>query len=277
MSTAIDALAESRGQASQVTAAPQKHTALVTGASFGIGAAIAFELARDGFELAVTARRADNLRDVLGRLKASGTRVTAVELDLRSAASLDRAGDAAIAALGHVDVLVNNAGMPFHKPAVDVTLDEWNAVIETNVAGTFFLCQKIARHLIAGGRQGCIVNMASTHGVVGHAGVSVYGISKAAIIHMTKMLAVEWAQHGIRVNAVAPGTVETQSRAAILADGEFRQSILSKVPLHRFGTPEEVAAAVRYLASPAAGYVTGEVLLLDGGVCACGSRGVGPK
>jgi NAD(P)-dependent dehydrogenase (short-subunit alcohol dehydrogenase family) len=277
MSDGIDALVKSSGRVSQVTAALQKRTALVTGASFGIGAAIALELARDDFALAITARHLDHLKDVLGKIAPSRARVTALELELRSVASVERAGDAAIEALGHVDVLVNNAAMPLRKAAVEVTAEEWNAVIETNVAGTFFLCQKIARHLIASGRPGCIINMASTHGVVGHAGVSVYGISKAAIIHMTKMLAVEWAQYGIRVNAVAPGTVETDSRRALLADHEFRESVLSKVPLHRFATPEEVAAAVRYLASPAAGYVTGEVLLLDGGVCACGSRGVGPK
>jgi NAD(P)-dependent dehydrogenase (short-subunit alcohol dehydrogenase family) len=277
MSAGIDTLAKTSAWASQAMAAPQTRTALVTGASFGIGAAIALDLARDGFELAITARRADHLTDVLGRIAPSRTRVIALELELRSAASVERTGEAAIEALGHVDVLVNNAAMPLRKAAVDVTPDEWKAVIDTNVAGTFFLSQKIARHLIGRGRPGCIINMASTHGVVGHAGVSVYGISKAAIIHMTKMLAVEWAQYGIRVNAVAPGTVETDSRQALLADREFRESVLSKVPLHRFGTPEEVAAAVRYLASPAAGYVTGEVLLLDGGVCACGSRGVGPK
>jgi NAD(P)-dependent dehydrogenase (short-subunit alcohol dehydrogenase family) len=174
-------------------------------------------------------------------------------------------------------VLVNNAAVPFRKAAVDVLPEEWNDVMQTNAAGTFFLCQKIAKRWIADAESGCIVNMASTHGVVGFSGVSVYGISKAAIIHMTKMLAVEWARYGIRVNAVGPGTVETDSRAATLAEPEFRQSILEKVPLHRFVTPEEVAAAVRYLASPAAAYVTGQLLLIDGGLSACGARGIGPK
>jgi 2-deoxy-D-gluconate 3-dehydrogenase len=137
------------------------------------------------------------------------------------------------------------------------------------VTGTFFLTQEMGRHLIGAGRPGSIINIASTHGVVGLARRSAYGVSKGAIIQMTRMLAIEWAEHGIRVNAVAPGTVETPSRAALFAaDPARREALLNRVPLRRFGTAEEVAAAVRYLASPQATYITGQVFVLDGGLTA---------
>jgi NAD(P)-dependent dehydrogenase (short-subunit alcohol dehydrogenase family) len=256
---------------------PRRRTAFVTGASYGIGAAIALELANDGFDMALSATRVENLAAILAKVAAAGARAVPLALDLRSLASIERASDAAIAAFGELDVVVNNAGIPLRKAALDITLEDWNAVIETNVAGTFFVCQRAARHFIARSAPGCIINLASTHGVVGYSGVAVYGISKAAIIHMTKTLAVEWAEHGIRVNAVAPGTVETPSRAANLADPQIRQGIISRIPLHRLGAPDEMAAAVRYLASPAASYITGQTLLLDGGLTACGARGIGPK
>jgi NAD(P)-dependent dehydrogenase (short-subunit alcohol dehydrogenase family) len=261
----------------QAQASARRRKALVTGASYGIGAAIALALANDGYDVALTARRAENVADVAAKIEAAGARAVPLALDLRSHDSIARATDAAIAAFDQLDVVVNNAGIPFRKAALDITADDWNAVIETNVTGTFFMCQCAARHFVARSVPGCIVNLASTHGVVGFAGVAAYGISKAAIIHMTKTLAVEWAQYGIRVNAVAPGTVDTPTRAATLSDPEFRQNILNTVPLHRFATVEDVAAAVRYLASPAAGYITGQTLLVDGGLTACGARGTGPK
>ena len=261
----------------QAQAATLRRKALVTGASYGIGAAIALNLANDGFDLALSATRIKNLDDIVAKVEAAGARVVPLALDLRSHDSITRATDAAIAAFDRLDLLVNNAAISFRKAALDITLSEWNAVIETNVTGTFFICQSIARHFVSHGLPGCIINLASTYGVVGYAGVAGYGISKAAIIHLTKTLAVEWAEHGIRVNAIAPGTVDTPSRATALSDAQFRQNILSRVPLHRFGTAEEMASAVRYLASSAATYITGQTLLLDGGLTACGARGIGPK
>jgi NAD(P)-dependent dehydrogenase (short-subunit alcohol dehydrogenase family) len=261
----------------QAQTSPRRRKALVTGASYGIGAAIALELANDGFDIALSATRVENLANVLAKIEAAGARAVPLSLNLCSHDSIKRATDAAIAAFDQLDLVVNNAAIPLRKAALDITPEDWNAVIETNITGAFFVCQRAAQHFIARRVPGCIVNLASTHGVVGYAGVSVYGISKAAVIHMTKTLAVEWAEHGIRVNAVAPGTVDTPSRAATLADPQVRQGILSRVPLHRFGTVEEVASAVRYLASPAAAYITGQTLVLDGGLSACGARGVGPS
>ncbi|OGA37397.1 MAG: hypothetical protein A3G24_04075 [Betaproteobacteria bacterium RIFCSPLOWO2_12_FULL_62_13] len=246
-----------------------RRVGFVTGGSQGIGAAIALELARDGFDLAVSATRIEKLSDTIEQLAPTGARVVPVVLDLRSLPSMERAMAQVASVFGHLDVLVNNAGITLRKAALEVTAGEWDAVIETNVKGTFFLSQQMGRHLIGSGRPGCIINLASTHGVVGFAQRSTYGISKAAIIHMTRMLAIEWADHGIRVNAVAPGTVETPSRAAAFsANPDFREAMMKRIPLHRFATVEEVAGAVRYLASSQATYITGHTLLLDGGLTA---------
>lgn len=246
-----------------------RRTAFVTGASQGIGAAIALALARDGFDVAVSATRAENLAGTVAALAPTGARVVPVAFDLRSVSSGEQAMAEVIGAFGHVDVLVNNAGVTLRKLALDVTVEEWEAVIGANLTGTFFLSQQMGRHLVGSARPGCIISIASTHGVLGFAQRSTYGISKGAIIQMTRMLAIEWAEHGIRVNAVAPGTVETPSRADFFsADPRARETLLNRVPLHRFGTPEEVAGVVCYLAGPQATYITGQTLLLDGGLTA---------
>ena len=245
-----------------------RRTALVTGASQGIGEAIAVALARDGFDVAVSSTRPEKLAGVLAQIEAAGTRVVPVALDVRSQSNIEQAMAAVIDALGHLDVLVNNAGVPLRKSALEVTAAEWDTVIGTNLTGAFFISQQMGRHLIGSGRPGCIISIASTHGVLGVAQRSTYGISKAAMIHMTRMLAIEWAQHGIRVNAIAPGRVDTPSRAGSYSDPKYIESMLNRVPLHRFGTSDEVAAAACYLASPEAAYITGQTLFLDGGLTA---------
>jgi NAD(P)-dependent dehydrogenase (short-subunit alcohol dehydrogenase family) len=246
-----------------------RRAALVTGASYGLGQATAVALARDGFDVAVTELRVEELSDTLDKIAAAGGRGVPVQLDLRSMPGIEKAMADAVAALGKVDVLVNNAGVTVRKLALEVTQAEWDEVVGVNLKGTFFMSQQMGRHLVATKRPGCVVSIASTHGTIGFAQRTTYGISKAGIIHMTRMLAYEWAEHGIRVNAVAPGTVETRTRAEYFrANPVARQAMVDRVPLHRFGTPEEVAGAVRYLASPAAAYVTGQTLLLDGGLTA---------
>ncbi len=246
-----------------------RRTAFVTGASRGIGAAVALALARDGFDVAVSATRAENLAATVATLAPTGVRVVPVAFDLRSVSSGERAMAEVIGAFGHVDVLVNNAGVTLRKLALEVTAEEWEAVMGANLTGTFFLSQQMGRHLVDSARPGCIISMASTHGVLGFALRSTYGISKAAIIQMTRMLAIEWAEHGIRVNAIAPGTVETPSRADFFsADPGARELMLNRIPLRRFCTDEEVAAAVCYLAGPHATCITGQTLLLDGGLTA---------
>jgi len=247
---------------------PRRRTAFVTGASTGIGAAIAVALAREGWDVAIAATRLARLRDTAHKLENSGARIVQVALDLRSLASVKAAVAKVFKAFGHLDVLVNNAAVTLRKPALEVSVDEWGAVMQTNVRGTFFLTQQVARRMIARRAPGCIINIASAHGLLGFPNRSTYGISKAAVIHMTRMLAIEWADHGIRVNAIAPGTVSTPSRAKALADPKQKKIMLDRIPLHRFATAREVAAVVRFLASPDAAYMTGQTLVFDGGLTA---------
>jgi NAD(P)-dependent dehydrogenase (short-subunit alcohol dehydrogenase family) len=246
-----------------------RRTALVTGASYGIGATIAVALARDGYDVAVSELKADALEDTLGKIKAHGSRAVPVVLDVRAQSSIEQAMQDVLAAFGTLDLLVNNAGVLLRKPVVDVTREEWNSVMEVNLTGTFFMSQQMGRHLIGTARKGSILSIASTHGVVGVPNVSVYGISKAGISQMTRMLAIEWAPHGIRVNAIAPGTTETPTRAqALRADPARRKTLLERIPFGRFCTEDDVAGLASYLASPQADYITGQTLLLDGGLTA---------
>ena len=251
-----------------MTGVAQRRVALVTGASFGVGAATALVLARDGYDVAVTATTEANLAATLGLLRGTESRVHPVVLDLRAQDSIERNFAEVVAVLGAVDVLVNNAGANLRRAAVDVTPAEWNAVMATNLTGTFFLTQAAGRHWIATSRPGVVVNIASTHAFVGAAERSVYGISKAGLLQMTRMLAIEWAAHGIRVNAVAPGRLDTASpsRARTGADQAYMTAMLAKIPLGRLATVDEVAAAVAYLASPAASSITGHTIMLDGGL-----------
>jgi NAD(P)-dependent dehydrogenase (short-subunit alcohol dehydrogenase family) len=242
--------------------------ALVTGTSTGIGRAIVLQLAREGYDLAVTEIDTDWLGELLKHPDLQGRKVVSVRLDLREQVSIEQAFDRARNGLGDIDLLVNNAGRALHKPVVDVTWSEWDDVMNTNLKGTFFLSQQFGRACIERRRAGCIVSLASTHGVIGIANRSVYGISKAGVAHMTKMLAIEWAEHGIRVNAIAPTTVLTPSREKMLSDPKARAAMLARMPTGRFATMEEIAAAVVYLASPAAASITGHTLLVDGGLTA---------
>jgi NAD(P)-dependent dehydrogenase (short-subunit alcohol dehydrogenase family) len=246
-----------------------RRKAFVTGAAHGLGAAISLGLARDGFDVAVSSRQPEKLAGIMAQLEAAGARGVPVALDVTSQASIEHAMSHVINAFGYVDVLINNAAEPLLKLAVDVTRAEWDTVMGVNLTGAFFMSQQMGRHLIASGRPGCIISVASTHGIVGIAQRSTYGISKAALIQMTRMLAIEWAGHGIRVNAIAPGTVETPSRAAAFAaDPARREMMMNRIPLRRFGTAEEVAGLACYLASPQAAYITGQTVLLDGGLTA---------
>ncbi|MGH6684194.1 MAG: SDR family NAD(P)-dependent oxidoreductase [Pseudolabrys sp.] len=246
---------------------PTSRSAFVTGASTGLGYAIACALARAGYDLAVTDLDV-KMFDALERDPAvQGRKVTPLKLDLRIEADITQAFGAAIESFGDIDVLVNNAGRTLIKPVVDVTWAEWDDVIDINLKGAYFLSRAFAAHCIARKRPGCIVSLASTHGLTGLAGRSVYGISKGGIVQMTRMLAIEWADNDIRVNAIAPATALTESRQKLL-DTAARERMLARIPSGKFVTPEEVAAAVVFLASPGAASITGTTLPLDGGLVA---------
>lgn len=248
---------------------PGRRVALVTGASYGIGAATAIGLAQDGFDVAVTDLTTEPLARTVAAIGEAGGRALPLALDLRDQRSVDQAVAEAASAFGGLDVLVNNAGVPsLGKPAVEVSRAEWENNIGVNLSGTFFMSTTFGRYLIGAGRPGCVISLSSTHGTVGYAGASAYGIAKAGISHMTRMLAIEWAPHNIRVNAIAPGTTLTESRRPILQDAERHARMLNRIPLGRFGDPAEMAGAIRYLVSPLASYITGQILLLDGGLTA---------
>ncbi len=246
----------------------RRPTAFVTGASQGIGAGVAVELARSGFDVAVSSMQPEKLSAVLDDIANAGGLGLPVQLQIRSQQSIERAMASVIAEFGRLDVLVNNAGTTIRKLALDFTPADWDTIIGTNLTGTFFMCQQMGRHLIGAKQPGCIINIGSTHGIVGMAKRSAYGIAKAGIMHMTKMLAIEWAEHGIRVNSVAPGAVVTPAREVIPNDPEHAAIRMARIPLKKLCTVEDCAGAVAYLASPQAAYITGQTLVLDGGVTA---------
>jgi NAD(P)-dependent dehydrogenase (short-subunit alcohol dehydrogenase family) len=247
---------------------PSPRRAFVTGTSTGLGRAIALALAREGYDLAVSDLDIAWLDELLAHPDMKARTVVPVALDLRVEASIREAYAKARDGLGAIDLLVNNAGRALVKPVTEVTWADWDDVIDTNLKGAYFLSQQFARDCLGTQRLGAIVSLASTHGMTGIENRSVYGISKGGIIQMTRMLAIEWAAHGIRVNAIAPTTVLTPSREKLLSDPERRKTMLARIPTGRFATEDEIAAAVIYLASPAAASVTGHTLPVDGGLTA---------
>lgn len=247
-----------------------KPCAFVTGASYGVGAATALALARAGHNLVLSATKVANLSESAAAARSAGAEVAIVELDLSREDSIEAAARAATNAFGGVNVLVNNAGTNLRRLAVDVTRADWDGVMGPSLTGTFFLTQRIATEMIAGKVAGSIVMIASSHALIGAPERSTYGIAKAALVHMSRMLAVEWAPHGIRVNAVAPGRLITDSpsRQGSGSDSAYMKGMLSKIPLGRFATAEETAATVAFLAGPGAGSITGQTIVVDGGLTA---------
>jgi NAD(P)-dependent dehydrogenase (short-subunit alcohol dehydrogenase family) len=242
--------------------------ALVTGATYGVGAAAAAALAADGHDIVLTGQPGGDLSATAAKIEALGRRALPLGLDLRSQDSIEEVVDRTLKEFGRLDVLVNNAGTILNRPAIDITRAEWSAIVDVNITGTFFMTQRVGRHMIESGQPGAIVSVSSVHAIIGVPMVSAYGISKAAVSQMTRMLAVEWAEHGIRVNAVAPGRLITESpaRAKTTNDPAYIAKMTAAVPMRRLATVEEVAGAISYLASPRAGSITGQVLVLDGGL-----------
>jgi NAD(P)-dependent dehydrogenase (short-subunit alcohol dehydrogenase family) len=234
--------------------------ALVTGASRGLGAGIA-EAFRDlGATVVGTSRDPVSAKKIADRLES-----TPITMDVSEVASVRAGVDKVVSELGRLDILVNNAGINIPQGLFEVDEASWDAVIDTNLKGTFFATQAAARHMVERGEEGRIINIASQAGVVGIEDRSAYGSSKGGVVVLTKVLALELAQYRITVNAVAPTFVATELARNTLADPEWRERILSRIPLGRVAEVDEVAAAAAYLASPAAAMVTGHSLLVDGG------------
>jgi NAD(P)-dependent dehydrogenase (short-subunit alcohol dehydrogenase family) len=240
-------------------------TALVTGAARGLGRAIALAMAHAGADIALGLRDPASADDLVAEITRFGRRALPLAMDVRDLDQIRSAVAETVAHFGRLDILVNNAGLGPANPAEAVTEEDYDLTFDVNVKGTFFASQAAARIMIGQG-YGRIVNLGSQAGAVALPTEAIYCTTKAAIAHLTKCLAIEWGQHGITVNTVAPTFIRTPGTEPDLADPEFRADVIERIAaLHRIGEPMEVAGAVIFLASPAASLVTGTTLLVDGG------------
>jgi NAD(P)-dependent dehydrogenase (short-subunit alcohol dehydrogenase family) len=239
--------------------------AIVTGASRGLGRTFARALAGAGADLVITSRSLGALQPGRQEIESLGRRVLGLELDVRDEDSIRRMTDAAGRAFGALDILVNNAGCNVRKKAADVTWDDWNLVLETNLRGAFFVAQAVARQMIPRG-SGRIINIGSVTSVFGYAGLGPYGASRGGVRQLTMSLADDWGPHGITVNCLAPGWFETDQNRALYEDAEWVSTLIERIPLKRPGRPEDLEGAIVFLASNASAYITGQTLLVDGGI-----------
>ena len=241
--------------------------AIVTGSGSGMGRAFAQALAGAGADVVITELpgREALAAETAALVQAQGRRALTLSLDVTQVASIRAMVEKVVTEWGQIDILINNAGMNIRKWAVDVTEQDWDTVVDTDLRGAFFCAQLVGKQMIQRGKGGRIINTASQVGLVGYTERVAYCAAKAGVINMTRVLAIEWARHGITVNAIAPTFVNTPLVAALLKSEEIRQEVLSRIPLGRLAEPEDIAGAVLYLASPAAAMVTGHTLVVDGG------------
>jgi gluconate 5-dehydrogenase len=239
--------------------------AIVTGCSRGLGQVFARALADAGADLVVTSRDPDRLFSFASEIESLGKKCVALPCDVRDYESIQTMVHHAGEAMGKIDILVNNAGCNVRKPALDVTWDDWNLILDTNLRGTFFVSQAVAK-LMVPQSYGRIVNIGSVTSVAGYAGLGPYGASRGGVKQLTMSLADDWGPHGITVNCLAPGWFKTAQNAVMYEDAEWVEYLSDRIPLKRPGQPSDLRGAVVFLASDASAYVTGQTLLVDGGI-----------
>lgn len=239
--------------------------ALVTGTSRGLGQYFARALARAGGDIAMTSRDKSSLTAFEEELSALDRQSFSVDLDVRSYESIQTAVSRIEAHFGHVDILVNNAGCNIRKPAAEVSWDDWNTVLETNLRGSFFVAQAVARGMTQRG-YGRIINIGSVTSVAGYAGLGPYGASRGGIRQLTMSLADDWGVHGITVNCLAPGWFRTKQNQALYENAAWVEYLTDRIPLKRPGLPDDLDGAIVFLASESSRYITGQTLLVDGGI-----------
>lgn len=242
----------------------QNKLVLVTGAARGLGRACALALADAGADIALGLRDVNSAKDLEDEIRAMGNKVRRFQMDVSSVSEIQTAIDEVHEVFGKIDILVNNVGVAPANPAEKVTEEDYDTTMNLNVKAMFFTSQAVGKHMIDQG-GGKIINMSSQAGTITIDDESVYCMSKAAVNHMTKNLASEWAKYNIQVNAVAPTFIETPGTEPWLKDPEFKKSVIDRIPLGRIGKPMEVAGTVLFLASNAASLITGEVVMVDGG------------
>lgn len=244
-------------------------TAVVIGGTSGIGRAIAHGLAEAGADVVPTSRRIEQVEATAKEIEERGKRTLRLTSDVSDRNSLQNIVDECIEEFGKIDILVNSAGRTKRQPTIDFSEEDWNDILETNLSGTLRACQIFGRHFIER-KYGRIINIASLSTFVSLFEVAAYSASKAAVASLTKSLAIEWAKHGVNVNAIAPGVFKTDLNRNLLESTERGKEFQMRTPMGRFGQVEELAGAAIFLASDAASYVTGEVLVVDGGFLASG-------
>ena len=239
--------------------------ALVTGTSRGLGQYFARALARAGADIAMTSRDEQSLSAFAGEIRALGRRSFSVALDVRDHDSIQNAVAVIEGHFGHIDILVNNAGCNIRKPAAEVTWEDWNTVLDTNLRGSFFVAQAVARGMIQRG-YGRIINIGSVTSVAGYAGLGPYGASRGGIKQLTMSLADDWGRHGVTVNCLAPGWFQTWQNEVMYKNAAWVEYLTDRIPVKRPGRPDDLDGAVVFLASESSRYVTGQTLLVDGGI-----------
>lgn len=238
--------------------------AIVTGASRGLGQYFATALAKAGADLVITSRKFSALTEFKQQIESLGRKALPVQLDVLSQSDIENMVRLAVKEYGKIDILVNNAGMNIRKPTTEVTQQDWDAVLDTNLKGSFFCAQAVAKEMIKR-KYGRIINIGSCTCVFGMEGIAAYSASRGAILSMTRTLAAEWGKYGVTVNVLAPGWFKTAQNAVLYQNKDWVNYITDRIPLNRVGQPNDLDGAVVFLASDASEYITGQMLLIDGG------------